>query len=114
MSQHIIHLTLVRVPVGRPFQASEDQFHDEDVRPPAGRYRLSVPVPHQCGHARSYHPNINSNGSIRLGLLGAQWSPRETISKVLIAIVSLMNDPNPDDDPLVRSGARGGRLGNFR
>ena len=88
------------------------QFHDEDVRPPAGRYRLSVPVPHQCGHARSYHPNINSNGSIRLDLLSTQWSPSLSIGKVLHAIVSLMTDPNPDD-PLVRT-RRGGRLRNFR
>lgn len=60
---------------------------DYPFRPPAVKFETRV-----------YHPNISINGAICVDLLKqGVWSPALSIQALLLALLSLLATPNPDD-----------------
>ncbi|XP_042859479.1 ubiquitin-conjugating enzyme E2-17 kDa-like isoform X2 [Penaeus japonicus] len=78
-------------PKGSPFEGglfdlAIDFPEDYPFKPPHIRFKTPI-----------YHMNIDVDGEICMDILDSEWSPGFSLSKVLVMIVALLDDPNPDD-----------------
>ncbi|KAL3104317.1 hypothetical protein niasHT_029102 [Heterodera trifolii] len=73
-----------------------------------GNFQLSMAFPRDYPFkapqvtftTRMFHPNIDVRGRVCLDILQTYWAPTLTIEKIVISIIVLLNDPNPDNAPL--------------
>ena len=76
-------------------------------------YRISVTLPDTYPHKpptlmfenRCWHPNIGVRGHVCVDILQREWSPAFSIVKILVAVRSLLNDPDTSS-PLNAEAAR--------
>ena len=47
--------------------------------------------------AQIYHPNIDTQGSVCLNILRQDWRPVFNLNSVMIGLLFLFLEPNPDD-----------------
>ena len=59
--------------------------------------------PHVRFEAFVFHPNVYKDGNICLDLLQNNWSPLYNVSSILLAIQTLLSDPNPDSPANTRA-----------
>ena len=69
------------------------------------RYNFSLTIPALYPHeppkchcdTQIYHPNIDMQGNVCLNILRADWKPVLGMNAVILGLIFLFIEPNPDD-----------------
>ena len=77
-----------------------------------GKYKFTITVPPTYPHdapkchcdTQIYHPNIDMQGNVCLNILRADWKPVLSMNTVILGLIFLFIEPNPDD-PLNKEAA---------
>ncbi|KAL6195031.1 hypothetical protein ACLB2K_030653 [Fragaria x ananassa] len=83
-------------PPGTPYQGG---IYFLDIKFPT---EYPFKPPEVVFRTRVFHCNVNSSGNVSLEIIKDGWSPARTITKVLLAIRSILTKPDPYN-PLVPS-----------
>lgn len=77
----------------------------EDCFWKGGKYEFRVTIPFSYPHEAPkvhcdtpiYHPNIDTDGNVCLNILRADWKPVLGVNPVILGLIFLFIEPNPND-----------------
>ena len=87
------------------FGLTMDLSREQDSIWMGGKYDFTVRVPPEYPHKAPvvhcdtpvYHPNIDTDGNVCLNILRADWKPVLDIGNVIMGLIFLFLEPNPND-----------------
>ena len=79
---------------GRPFMITMDFPPEYPFKPPRVRFASKI-----------FHPNISVEGDVCIDILKQNWTPAFGIEKILMSLLSLLDEPN-GNDPLNHEAGR--------